>query len=67
MQFFERQTTITRNLQRQIGDGFYRTNYGADSAFTLIGASEDDGFEQTMRETKMDFFFSDQREKPSRG
>lgn len=66
MQFFERQITITRNLQRQIGDGFYRTNYGADSAFTLIGANEDGDFDQVMRETKMDFFFSDQRKAPER-
>ena len=63
MQFFERQSTITRNLQKTFGQGFFRTNYGTESAFTLLendsrNTADDPSFEQSMRETKMSFFFN---------
>lgn len=56
MQFFERQNTITRNLQKKSSDNFYKSGNG--SAFSSKSDQFDD-FEQAMRETKMEFFFAD--------
>lgn len=64
MHFFERQNTITRNLSKKSSDQYYQTNYGKDSNFSSKSDTfENDNFDKSMRETKMEFFFTDSEAK----
>jgi hypothetical protein len=49
-------------MQKTFGQGFYRTSYGTESAFTMVDNESrntaDPDFDQSMRETKMSFFFN---------
>lgn len=50
-------------MQKTFGQGFYRTSYGTESAFTMVdnesrNTAADPDFDQSMRETKMSFFFN---------
>lgn len=62
MQFFERQQTISRTFSKQ-ADTFYQTSSGGGSAFTTFDRF-DSGFDSSMRETKMSFFFQPENETP---
>ena len=58
MQFFERQNTITNN--QKTAQNFYKTDSGQGSAFSSKSDPfENDNFNQSMRETKMEFFFAE--------